>query len=87
MTREDSEFLIISKTDFVACLADNPKISMAVIRDLVARVQRLTQQDIAQMVGASREMVNRIFKELRSGGDSDIEDKRVVLNKPLPRRW
>jgi CRP/FNR family cyclic AMP-dependent transcriptional regulator len=48
---------------------------------------RLTQQEIAQMVGASREMVSRIFKELRTGGYIDVEDKRIVIQKRLPARW
>ena len=30
--------------------------------------ERLTQQDIADRVGASREMVSRIFKDLTTGG-------------------
>ena len=30
--------------------------------------ERLTQQDLAQRVGASREMVSRILKDIRSGG-------------------
>jgi len=48
---------------------------------------RLTQQEIAQMVGASREMISRIFKELKLGGYISIEDKHVVLLKKLPSRW
>ena len=48
---------------------------------------RLTQQELAQMVGASREMISRIFKELRTGGYISLEDKRVVINKKLPSRW
>jgi CRP/FNR family transcriptional regulator, cyclic AMP receptor protein len=48
---------------------------------------RLTQQEIAQMVGASREMISRIFKDLKLGGYISIEDKRVVLLKKLPHRW
>jgi len=48
---------------------------------------RLTQQEIAQMVGASREMISRIFKDLKLGGYISIEDKRVVLLKKLPPRW
>jgi len=48
---------------------------------------RLTQQDIADMVGASREMISRIFKDLKAGGYMDIENKRIVLQKTLPTRW
>jgi CRP/FNR family cyclic AMP-dependent transcriptional regulator len=48
---------------------------------------RLTQQDIAHMVGSSREMVSRIFKDLKLGGYIEIENKRIVLLKKLPARW
>ena len=33
--------------------------------------ERLTQQDIADRIGASREMVSRIFKDLSAGGYLD----------------
>jgi len=49
--------------------------------------QPVTQQELAQMIGASREMVSRIFKELKAGGYIRIDDKRIVLNKKLPARW
>ncbi len=49
--------------------------------------QALTQQELAQMIGASREMVSRIFKELKAGDYIHLEDKRIVLNKKLPARW
>jgi CRP/FNR family cyclic AMP-dependent transcriptional regulator len=41
-----------------------------------ARVrERLTQQDIADRVGASREMVSRIFKDLTTGGYIDAVER------------
>lgn len=49
--------------------------------------ERLTQQDIAERVGSSREMVNRIFKELVSGGYVAIEPGRIALLRPLPKAW
>lgn len=48
---------------------------------------RLTQQDIADRVGASREMVSRILNELRKGNYVSIERKRVTLKRKLPERW
>ncbi len=48
---------------------------------------RLTQQELAQMVGASREMISRIFKDLKQGGYIEIEDKRIRILKKLPARW
>lgn len=49
--------------------------------------ERLTHQEIANMVGASREMVSRILKDLRSGGYVSTDDKRIILEKPLPAGW
>jgi len=46
--------------------------------------QRLTHQDIANMVGASREMVSRIMKELQTDGYLRIEDRQIILAKKLP---
>ncbi len=48
---------------------------------------RLTQQDLAQMVGSSREMISRIFKDLKAGGYISLENKRVVIEKRLPSHW
>jgi CRP/FNR family cyclic AMP-dependent transcriptional regulator len=48
---------------------------------------RVTQQELAQMIGATREMVSRIFKELKAGEYIALEDKRVVINRKLPARW
>ncbi len=49
--------------------------------------ERLTQQDIADRVGASRDMVNRIFKELTAGGYLSVENRQMVLNRKPPARW
>lgn len=48
---------------------------------------RLTQKDIAEHVGASREMVSRIFKELVSGGYVSMTSKEIVVHRSPPRRW
>lgn len=49
--------------------------------------EKLTQQDIADRVGASRDMVNRIFKELTAGGYLTLENRQIVLNRRPPARW
>ncbi len=49
--------------------------------------ERLTQQGIADRVGASREMVSRIFKDLGSGGYVAQVDGRIVIRKKLPAAW
>lgn len=52
----------------------------------VAR-QKLTQQDIADRVGSSREMVNRVMKELSTGGYVSVREGRHVIHKKLPAAW
>jgi CRP/FNR family transcriptional regulator, cyclic AMP receptor protein len=47
----------------------------------------LSQQKIADRVGASRSMINRILQDLASGGYIDATRERIVLRKPLPKRW
>ena len=49
--------------------------------------ERLTQQDIASRVGASREMVSRILKDLADGGYIAVQRDRIVVNRKLPTRW
>jgi len=46
--------------------------------------QRLTQQDIADHVGASREMVGRVLKQLAASGHVELADGRLTIRKPLP---
>lgn len=47
---------------------------------------RLTHQDIANMVGSSREMVSRIMKDLQVGGFLDIQGRTIVIVKELPKK-
>ena len=49
--------------------------------------ERLTQQEIASRVGASREMVSRILKDLSTGGYIAIERSRMVLTSRPPAHW
>jgi CRP/FNR family cyclic AMP-dependent transcriptional regulator len=49
--------------------------------------EKLTQQDIASRVGATREMVHRILKELKTGGYISIEGKHITIEKKLPAGW
>ena len=49
--------------------------------------QKLTQQDIADRIGSSREMVNRVMKELTTGGYIGQRDGRLVIRRKLPAAW
>jgi CRP/FNR family cyclic AMP-dependent transcriptional regulator len=48
---------------------------------------KLTHQDIAERVGASREMVSRLLKDLAQGGYVEVRDRQLLLKKPLPPAW
>jgi CRP/FNR family cyclic AMP-dependent transcriptional regulator len=47
----------------------------------------LTQQDLADRIGSSRDMVNRIVRELEKGGYLQVARRRITRLKPLPPRW
>lgn len=49
--------------------------------------ERLTQKDIANMIGASREMVSRIFKDLSTGGYITVDHGTITINEKLPHGW
>ena len=49
--------------------------------------ERLTQQDIASRVGASREMVSRILKDLSVCGVITQSRAGIVLHRKPPARW
>lgn len=46
-----------------------------------------THQDLANMIGASREMVTRLLRDLVRGNYISVEPTRFVLNEKLPARW
>ena len=46
--------------------------------------EKLTHQEISNMVGSSREMVSRIMKQLQTGGYISIDRKRIIIHKKLP---
>ena len=47
--------------------------------------EKLSQQDLANMVGASREMVNRILKDRTERGFITVESKSItIINRELP---
>ncbi len=124
MTLSPIKTMIISKSEFKRCLAENPELSFNLIRSLTKQVraltdsvknlalmdvygrvahtlldlatdvdgkhviqQKLTHQDIANMVGASREMVSRILKDLTTGGYISVDKKHITINEKLPAAW
>lgn len=50
--------------------------------------EKITHQELANLVGCSREMITRQFKDLLKGGYIGFDEGgRLVLLKPLPPRW
>lgn len=52
-----------------------------------ARVARLTQVEIGRRVGATREMVGRILRDLERGNYVRLDRGRLVVLRALPSRW
>ena len=50
-------------------------------------VGKLTKQDIANRVGASREMISRVFRDLAQGGYIELTKGRITIAKSLPEHW
>ena len=49
--------------------------------------ERLTHAEIGERVGATREMVGRILRELAKGGYVRTEPDRIVILRKPPARW
>jgi len=49
--------------------------------------EKLTQQDIADRVGASRDMIGKLMKDLIAGGYLAVEDRTITIVKKLPTGW
>ena len=47
----------------------------------------LSQQRIAERVGASKAMVNRLLTDLAKGGYIEVSRERIVLLRKLPPKW
>ena len=49
--------------------------------------EALTQQAIADRVGASRVMISRILKDLTTGGYISMQDRKIVIHRKPPAAW
>ena len=49
--------------------------------------ERLTHAEIGERVGATREMVGRVLRELAKGGYVRTEPDRIVILRKPPARW
>lgn len=48
---------------------------------------RPTQQQLATIVGASREMINKVMQELIKGGYVVLDEKSLLIVKKFPSSW
>jgi CRP/FNR family cyclic AMP-dependent transcriptional regulator len=124
VTLEPCRLLILSEANFKQLLASHPDVAFQVLKDLIQRVrrlsenvrslalldvygrvartlldlatevngklmvtERLTHKELASRVGASREMVTRILRDLVVGGYIQMENKYIVICKRLPSEW
>jgi CRP/FNR family cyclic AMP-dependent transcriptional regulator len=63
-------------------------LSLAEERDGLLVIEgHVTQQELANRIGASREMVCRIFKDLVKGGYIASDSNHYVIKKQLPARY
>ncbi|WMW79309.1 Crp/Fnr family transcriptional regulator [Undibacterium cyanobacteriorum] len=46
-----------------------------------------TQQDMANRIGCSREMVSKILKDLSAGGYIECSRRHIILKRALPAAW
>jgi CRP/FNR family cyclic AMP-dependent transcriptional regulator len=80
LTERVKELSLVSVHGRVAHLL----LQMAVRRDEQFTIEpRLTHQEIASLVGASREMVSRVMKELNGGGYIKIASKKIIIEEKL----
>lgn len=48
---------------------------------------KITQQELANRIGASREMVSRIMNDLVEGGYIKVDGKRILICRKIPSSW
>lgn len=47
----------------------------------------LTQQEIANRIGCSREMVSKVMRDLTAGGYVELSRTSITIKRPLPASW
>jgi CRP/FNR family cyclic AMP-dependent transcriptional regulator len=61
---------------------------LAVVQnDELLILDKISQQELANTIGSSREMVSKIMKDLTNGGYLSIKGKVIRILKPLPANW
>ena len=61
---------------------------LAVVQnDELVILEKVSHQELANKIGASREMISKIMKDLSVGGYLSIKGKTIYILKPLPAGW
>jgi CRP/FNR family cyclic AMP-dependent transcriptional regulator len=55
--------------------------------DIFVIEDKPTQQELANMVGSSREMINKVMKELTKGGYVVVKEKSLRIENKPPAFW
>ena len=50
-------------------------------------VPEKTQQEMAARVGASRDMIGKLIKDLTAGGYLSVDDRTITIHRKLPLGW
>jgi CRP/FNR family cyclic AMP-dependent transcriptional regulator len=57
------------------------------INDQTIILNPLTQQEMANRIGCSREMVSKILKDLSIGGYIECSRRQIIIKRRLPASW
>jgi CRP/FNR family cyclic AMP-dependent transcriptional regulator len=49
--------------------------------------RKFSHRELGSMIGASRKMVSKILSDLYFGDFIEVEDRKLLIRKPLPRDW
>lgn len=63
------------------------KLLLATVGEGGTLPERLTHAEIGHRVGATREMVGRVLRDLERGGYIHNDDGRITILKKLPKDW
>lgn len=63
------------------------KLLLATVGEGGTLPERLTHAEIGHRVGATREMVGRVLRDLERGGYIQNDDGRITILKKLPKDW
>ena len=85
-TRQTRDLALKDVYGRIAAVLEGGRGAPSSVADPVV-LDQLTHQVLANRVGASREMVSRVLKDLERGGYVALGVRRITLLRKLPARW